>query len=272
MEAHDLVAFFVLAFLTTFGGWALAIATQNATLFDLGLWGPALAAILITAVTRGKAGLLELARRLVQWRAPARWYLVILLGWPALSLLAALIHALLTGQPLSIQWDNWSATLNFLSSSLILGFWACEEIGWRGFALPRLLGRWNALLSSIVLGLVWWLWHLPYFFTGGGISPEFYPFVALTVTVSIFMTWVFNHTRGSVFLAIFFHFWMNVYDGFQADKLPLAGPAEQELVRYLLLAAAALVIVAVYGYRTLARDRERPATLEKPATAVGAGL
>jgi membrane protease YdiL (CAAX protease family) len=255
IKTHDILAFFGLAFLITFAGWVpVFLALPGADIANIiGLWGPALAGLLVTALTRGKLGLKELFRRLLLWRVPLRWYLVILFGWPAISILAALLHARLTGQPLSFRWDQWSGFLAWLVQALLLGFWACEEVGWRGFALPRLLDRWNALTSSIILGIVWACWHLPYFLIG--MPNPFYAFVVYTVSVSILMTWVFNHTRGSLFLAIFFHFWINIYSGLQADKLPLNDPGGLELIQTWLLAGAAVLVVILYGYRTLTRDR-----------------
>ncbi len=256
IKAHDLLTYFVLTFLLTFGGWLTASITGVGTLADIGLWGPALSAILIIAVTRGKPGLKELFRRLLLWRVPARWYLVIFFGWPAL------LHAQITNQPLTIDWSRWSGTLTWLYSALILGLWACEEIGWRGFALPRLLDRWNALFSSIVLGTVWACWHLPYYLGINGISPDFYALPIFTISLSILMTWVFNHTQGSIFVATFFHFWINVYSGIQADKLPLADPGGGTLVQYVLLAGAAILVVVLYGYRSLTRDRRSSVPIE----------
>ncbi len=259
IKAHDLLTYFVLTFLLTFGARFIASITGVGTVVDIGdigLWGPALSAILTIAVTRGKPGLKELFRRLLLWRVPARWYLVIFFGWPAISILAALLHAQITNQPLSIDWSRWSGTLTWLQSALILGFWACEEIGWRGFALPRLLDRWNALFSSIVLGTVWACWHLPYFLGIEGISPDFYAFSVFAVSLSILMTWVFNHTQGSIFVATFFHFWINVYSGIQSDKLPIADPGGETMVQYLLLAGAAILVVVLYGYRSLTHDRK----------------
>ncbi len=265
IRAHDLLTYFILTFLLVFGGWFLAILSGIDALFDFGLWGPALSALLIIAVTRGKPGLKDLFRRLRLWRVPARWYLVILFGWPAISILAALLHAQITNQPITIDWSSWSGTLTWLSSALILGLWACEEIGWRGFALPRLLNRWNALFSSIVLGIVWACWHLPYYAGPNGISPDFYALPIFTVSVSILMTWVFVHTRGSILVAIFFHFWINVYSGIQSDKLPLADPGGETIVQYLLLAATAIFVVVQYGYQSLSRDRKGSVPVELKA-------
>lgn len=253
VRAHELAAFFVLTFVLTFGGWVAAMLSGAGALFDLGLWGPAFSAVAVTALSRGGAGLKDLLRRLLPWRVPPGWYLAILLGYPALLMLAALLHAQLTGQTLRLQWDNWENTMAFLRSAPVLGFWACEEIGWRGFALPRLQGRWSALTSSVILGLVWAAWHLPYF---AALTPDFLIFPVYTIAISILMTWVYNHTGGSLFVATLFHFWVNVYSGFQADKFPLANPNGEALAQYLVLAGAAVVVVAVYGYRRLTRERE----------------
>lgn len=187
---------------------------------------------------------------------PARWYLVIFFGWPAISIGAALLQAQITNQPLSIQWNRWSGLQAYLISAPVLGFWMCEEIGWRGFALPRLLNRWNALFSSVILGIVWACWHLPYYSGMNGISPEFYALPVFTVSVSILMTWVFNHTQGSILVVTLFHFWINIFDALQADKLPLADPGGEIMIKYLLLAVAAILVVILYGYRSLARDRK----------------
>jgi uncharacterized protein len=262
IKAHDLLAFFILTFLFTFGGWFAALISGVAGLFDFGLWGPALAALLTVAVTRGRPGLKELFRRLLLWRVPARWYLLILIGWPLISILAALLHARITNQPVTFEWDQWSGFLAWLYAAPLLGFWACEEIGWRGFALPRLLARWNALTSSIILGVVWWFWHLPYFVGMEGVSAGFYPFLVFTVSLSILMTWIFNHTRGSIFVATFFHFWINIYDGLQADKIPLAGAGGEAMIKYWLLAGAAVLVVLLYGYRSFTRDRGSSAPVE----------
>jgi len=262
IKAHDLLTFIILTFVLTFGAFFVTMITGVGTVFDIGLWGPALSAILTTAVTQGMPGLKELLRRLLHWRVPVRWYLVILIGWPIISILAALLHAQITHQTLSIQWSRWSGFQTYLSSALLLGFWANEEIGWRGFALPRLLNRWNALFASIVLGTVWWGWHLPYYLGNQGINPDFYPFLIYIVSFAILMTWVFNHTHGSIFVATFFHFWINSYYGFQSDKLPLADPGGETMMEGWLLAGAAILVVLVYGYRTLTRDRKSSVRVE----------
>lgn len=269
IKAHDLLTYFVLAFLFTYAAWSVTLLspvendpdrmTDLPSLFQfLGMWGPGLAGILVTALTRGRAGLKELFRRVLLWRAPLRWYLFILLLWPIVLILRDFLIAGITGQTVSFQWSGWSQTMNWgLAQPLILGFWACEEIGWRGFALPRLQSRWNALTSSLILGTVWALWHLPLFFMG--LPPLAY--WIFTVSVTVLMVWIMNNNQGSVFLAIFFHYWINAYgNGIHADRFVVGGanPVQQTFIQALLLAAVAAGVVALYGYRTLTRGRESP--------------
>ncbi len=74
IKTHDIWVFFVLTFQLTFGGWLLAMLTRVETLFDLGLWGPTLAAVITTAITQGRLGLKEILNRLLLWRVPVKWY------------------------------------------------------------------------------------------------------------------------------------------------------------------------------------------------------
>ena len=88
-----------------------------------------------------------------------------------------------------------------------------EELAWRGFALPRLLTRYNALVASVVLGVIWALWHLPLLWTdGNGMFDQPVWLLLLDVTAkSVLFTWVFLHTRGSVLIAMLFHGATNLF-------------------------------------------------------------
>ena len=146
------------------------------------------------------------------------------------------------------------------SSLLLQVYYANEEIGWRGFALPRMLGRWNALFSSILLGLLWGAWHMPYLWgiKGASLPWPFTTFLLFIVSISILMTWVFNHTRGSTLMAMLFHVWVNYMPGYVIGFLSIKDTSGFNALMPWLYAAAALLIVAVYGYRSLNRHAERP--------------
>jgi membrane protease YdiL (CAAX protease family) len=173
-----------------------------------------LAAIIMTRITEGKAGMLRLRQRIKQWRFGWQWYLLILLGIPALILLGVIIQpgALASFQGLTPVLLV-SYPLNFVA--VIIGVGVPEEIGWRGFALPRMQPRYGPLWGTLLLGVLWTFWHLPRFLLpehGGGPGTGFATFLTnfsifflMVVALAIIFTWVFNHTRGSIFTAILAH-------------------------------------------------------------------
>jgi membrane protease YdiL (CAAX protease family) len=183
--------------------------------FMLKQWmGPALAAIIMTGITEGKTGLLRLRQRLQQRRAGWQWYLFILLGIPVLILLGIIIQpgALASFQGLT---PRLLVSYPMYFVAVFFGVGLPEEIGWRGFALPRMQQRYGPLLSTLLLGVLWAFWHLLYFLIpdhGGGPGTSFASFLTnfsifflMVVAISIIFTWVFNHTRGSILIASLVH-------------------------------------------------------------------
>jgi membrane protease YdiL (CAAX protease family) len=117
------------------------------------------------------------------------------------------LYLLLGGSPTE-GWQ-WSSPLLFVATVLFI-FFLCggqEEAGWRGFALPRLQARYSALLSSLILGVIWALWHLPNFFLPGTTQSEL-PilwFMLLVPALTVILTWILNNTRGSLLPVMLFH-------------------------------------------------------------------
>jgi membrane protease YdiL (CAAX protease family) len=157
-----------------FGGLAILMNISMETaaglvLVLLAALGPMVAGIAFTYLTRDKEGRRDYWRRIFSFkRIPAGWYLVIFLFVPILNGLAALLDVLIGG-----AGGTWGeAALNFLTnpSSIIPSilfaslFPFIEELGWRGYVLDRLQEKRSALVSSLILGFVWALWHLPTFF------------------------------------------------------------------------------------------------------------
>jgi membrane protease YdiL (CAAX protease family) len=176
--------------------------------------GPALAAIIMTYVTDGKEGLLRLRRRLGQRRASWQWYLLILVAIPVLKLLGIIVQpgTLASFQGLS---PRLLVTYPLYFAIVFFGVALPEEIGWRGFALPRMQPRYGPLWGTLLLGVLWCFWHLIFFLTpahGGGPGTSFATFLRsfsyfflIVMAFSIIFTWVFNHTGGSVFIANLLH-------------------------------------------------------------------
>jgi membrane protease YdiL (CAAX protease family) len=163
-----------------------------------------------------------LLRRIVLWRVGLGWYLFALVGIPVVMALGTLI---LPGGFASLRSLGLGYVLTYLSIFplvVVLGGPLFEEIGWRGFALPRLQPLHGPLLGTLILGLLWALWHLPEFMvpswaesSGGTGFVAIVRFVVIAIAVAIVTTWVFNNTKGSVFMAILVHasidtFWIPV--------------------------------------------------------------
>jgi len=164
---HPLLCYFLLAFGLTWAYELLVFGVLHASFSEfwvlLFTFGPTLAAFLITAVTQGRAGILQLLRRYVFWRVGITWYLLVLLGVPALLLLPSLIQP---GAFSAFRLPDLSFWLTYLVvylSTLVFGGPLGEEGGWRGFALPHLEQRSGPLVATLLLGVLWGLWHLPLF-------------------------------------------------------------------------------------------------------------
>jgi membrane protease YdiL (CAAX protease family) len=171
--------------------------------------------------------------------------------------LAAVGLNMLFGAPAltAAQWATWPSLLTIFARFLfvpLLGAW--EEGGWRGYALPKLLVGRSALTASLILGVIWALWHLPLFVSG-----QTHWLVALMfLPWSIVFTWLFNHTKGSALLAFLFH---ATFDTFAEFFIPMVAGADQARL-YLLVAALIALIAAVIVILT------GPALVRKPAAQV----
>jgi len=174
--------------------------------------GPALAAIIVTAASQGWTGVKSLLRRMVLVKVGIRWYLVALL----LPLVAYVLPLLLLGGSafvsslLNVQGAIILLLYLLLSiAGMVIAAPLGEELGWRGFALPRLQEQYGPLRGSLLLGLLWGLWHLPLFLTTWEKPYEsllgLLLFLVQTISFTVVLTWLFNHTRGSILLAMLCH-------------------------------------------------------------------
>jgi CAAX protease family protein len=266
-KSHPLVAYFVLAYGITWlllGPVALRshglLALPSSLIFPLtlvGSIGPFLAALLLTATTTGRGGMRAFFRQLLIWRVNPWWYLVVLFE-PALVTLMVLAGTSLLGGPsfnfalppvvqrpplpLPSGVNPWLLIVPLFLLGGLLGGPLGEEPGWRGYALAKLQDRSSALGASLILGVLWALWHLPFFFLLGTTqsTTPFLLFAFGTLANSILFTWVYNHTRGSVLLAFLFHNALNI----TALYLPLSlwndwqGVGAQCLVALIVVIAA----------------------------------
>jgi membrane protease YdiL (CAAX protease family) len=244
IKHHPLVTFFILAYAFSWWPWTLSATNLGFVLFP---YGPMVAALILTAVINGRAGLKALLAKVVQWRVNLRWYGVVLLLPVALGLSAIGLNLLLGApMPAATQLPQWAAILSVLLGQLIF-IQVGEELGWRGFALPRLLEGRSALAASLILGLLWMGWHLPSYATGA-IAAIFIPIPFIT---AFLFTWLYQHTNSSVLIAILFHSMLNtvaatLYSLFTGIYL------ERMLLLYVvanLLAAGVVVVLTGPGLK-----------------------
>jgi CAAX protease family protein len=185
--------------------WALGLML-------LGGFMPSVVALVLTGMKEGRAGLRQLWRRTIRFRIGGRWYLAAL-GLVVLGSAGQLALNGLLGNTFDLSL--FVAQLPSLLPLILIGPLS-EELGWRGYAQTRLQTRWSPLISGLVVGMVWALWHLPLFLMIGTSQYELHmPFLGFFFGVtahSVLYAWLHNHTGGSVWTAIFFH-WIYTYAG-----------------------------------------------------------
>lgn len=216
-------------------------------------FGPTVGAFVMTAVNEGGEGVLRLLRRYVQWRVRIQWYLFVLVGIPLIILLGTIV--------VPGAWESFDPIvgtvllaypLAFLLT-LLLGGPLGEEPGWRGFALPRLQRRHGPVGGSLILGLLWALWHFPLFWSGVWTPPTIANILMFTIMITaltVIMTWVSNHAGGSLLLLMLMHASFNTFaNRVGAPLFPAPIFDEYGLLPVLLgfTATAIVLIIATRG-------------------------
>jgi membrane protease YdiL (CAAX protease family) len=264
---HPLTAYFVLAFgLMWLFALPLALSrnhgsgllpydlseTAGNVLFLLATFsGPTVAALIVTGMTEGRAGIKHLLKRIVQWRVAPQWYLVALFINLLIWLLA--YTALIGPQLLIAAVTNWQLLLSTFLPLVAFGIIIpsiAEEPGWRGFALPRLQQRHSPIVASLILGALHGLWHLPVLLTVNfGPLPlaNYVPFMLTAIFATFIYTWVYNHTGGSILLAILLHAASNASSQWLGALLSESGlqPPQEGVAGFL--ATTSWINVIAYG-------------------------
>lgn len=265
LKRHSLIIGIGLMFLFT---WPIDLASSGilpiqfpfvVTLF-LG-WGFILASIIMTGLTLGKEGVVSLLKRYLQWRVGWKCYLAVFGLMPILWIAGVYLYAALTG--VSPDFRTAMAYKIFGKSAnlalFVLPFFLVElisngeEIGWRGYVLPRLQTKYNALTSTLILSVVWAFWHLPKFLTSFSIL-YFAWFIFHIMAFAVILTWLYNNTKGSLLLVAIAHAASNTVGNF----LPVANTASSEnmgtyITIVLLEIAAAVVVTVISGFARLSR-------------------
>jgi len=212
---------------------------------------PCITAFVLTAISEGKPGIKALWGRFWNRNLRLKWLLVVLLTFPAFWLIVNLVYRTQDRQDypvFALPDPPWTLITMFITYFI---YAMGEEFGWRGYVLPRFQARWNALASSIILGVIWAAWHWGQWFVPGSnlYQRNFWLWSLGTILLSILITWIFNNTNGSVLAASLFHGMVNTGTfWFQLDWR-----------YYVIELLAVTLIVIIFGPSNLVREKPEPA-------------
>ena len=231
---------------------------------QLGALSSSLAAIVLVMIEGRKGGLRELLSRVLIWRVGIEWWAFALLFTIVPSVAGLYLYNLLGGP--AVDWSGLKPLYTVVPAFILLTIAAGmgEEFGWRGFLLPRLQTRHNALVAGLIVGVAWAIWHIPLFLIKGtsqnqvqsqiGLLPAVLGYSIFVIVNSIKYTWVFNNTKGSVLLAAVMHGADNAWGGYIDFYRGKIGGV---LVFMALSVLVSIIIVLLSGPRDLSRTNKR---------------
>lgn len=260
-DNRNLILFFVITFAFSWSLWCPSLlATMGIIkyrfLYDLlriiGGFGPFIGAFSLTLYNEGVTGariLWSRAWHYENWR----YLLIALFLLPFLNFISLLMAVVTEGIPfprLSIWNDYMFILVDFIFYFFIAGPFQ-EEFGWRGYVLDILQFKWNALESSLILGAIWSLWHLPLFYitNTAHTNDSFLSFTFAVIIMSILFTWLYNNSDGSIFVVMIFHASNNI----SSTLFPLNTTVLGNVYYAILLDLVVVIILIVYNYKTLMR-------------------
>ena len=210
VKRYPLVTFYILAFALGWVGWILyALHLYPTTQFTP---GPFLAAIIVASLVGGRAELRALLKQAVLWRVGFTWYVVALILPAVLEFSAAILNVALGARIPPVEaLNSWPRLFTMFLPVLLIpiagGAWA--ELGWRGFALPRLQKDFSPLTASLILGVIYTAWHLPLIVIG---QVGWWQ-IPMQIAATLVWTWIYNQTNGSVLLTAILHAAWNTVNG-----------------------------------------------------------
>ena len=276
VQRHPVVTYFGLVLLISYGSFALLIgpkllrgeAVQSTdaeyVLFPVLVLGVCLVGLALTALLDGWSGVRDVFVRMGRWRVDLRWYAVALLTPPVVVLAVLLLMRTLVSPVFTPK--VWIFGVLFGLPAFL------EEIGWMGYAFPRMRRQHSALAAAIVLGVVWGLWHAPVVDYLGAAAPHgaywlpfFLAFVAIVAAMRVLMVWVYVNTKGSLLLAQLMHISLS---GSLVMLDPVRVTPAQEALWYGIYAAVLWAIVALVALRTGRNLVREPVLATKPVRPV----
>jgi membrane protease YdiL (CAAX protease family) len=259
-DTLNLVLFFILSVIFSALFWIPDILiTQGvslpgvlAFLPNISIFVPFIVAIILIAINDGTKGLKKLFKKAWNWRFKKIWLLYIFLITLLLPLIAYIVNIFVSDSAFSLA--NSPQMIPLIAVIILFTGGPVEEFGWRGYALPILQRKFNALTSSLILGIVWSIWHLPLHFISTSVQYNIpiHEFFLVTVVASILYTWVYNGTGGSLSAVILYHWLGNVFSGAMfLYWTNMAGRWTFFGIQFVLV----IIIVKIYGYKKLGNKK-----------------
>jgi len=271
VDRNQFIIFILLTFVISWFPWYVGIAPETMTM------GPSIAAFLIVLIIGGRRGFIDLLRSFGRWRVGLSLWGIAIFGPAILYLIGLGVHLLIGGDaPPFIMIREELNLIPLYLVMVVLMPWngpIGEEFGWRGYALPKLQNKYSPLIASLVIGVIWGLWHLPSFFAPQDVVGALYADIGIififlytmgTIANSIFMTWLYNKSKASALVAgIIWHaainFWAPVLlsdsslvAAREGTQLPTIAP-DLYLTVLAIQVVAALVLIGIskgkLGYR-----------------------
>ncbi|MCE7744748.1 MAG: CPBP family intramembrane metalloprotease [Candidatus Heimdallarchaeota archaeon] len=271
-----LILFFVITFvwswvlflpnvLNSYG--IIALPTWSTQVFSgFAIFGPLVAALIVTGIAQGGKGIVALLKKGIKADFNKKWLLPIFLLFPILAGIAFGIIIPIFGYSIETGYYNWGLVIGVVLIGFFVGGPLGEEFGWRGYALDPLQKRFGGLGASLILGFIWGVWHLPLHFITGT-TQQFIPiwaFILLQMVLSVFYTWIYNNTGGSVLAVILLHWTANIAGalipywqlGLINGQLPnnLWLPTYGMLIGFAISLILAIVIAIYYGPKKLVKE------------------
>lgn len=259
IKKYPLTIYFILTYLIMISSVVLRLFYDLPFIiyWFLSAWNPTLSAIVISWLIGGWGEVKNLLKGFLKWKVSIKWYLAAFLLMVA-PLIFAGIYLLLGGPaPGPVPGLTFPLILFYLLATLLSGPLS-EEAGWRGFALPRIESKFNALTSSLILGLIWACWHIPLHFVETRIP--FYIFIFLNLVISILITWGYNNTKGSLIISVLFHFCFNFNGAFITGYLGLLPQMIFYIGGGIMIGVYLIIVILYFGSKKLSRkpDSEMP--------------
>ncbi|UII80409.1 CPBP family intramembrane glutamic endopeptidase [Flagellimonas sp. CMM7] len=250
-----LYKYFALTFIISWSLWSPFYFSQEISEFWVlpGAWGPTIAALILTYLNRGKAGIAELLRKLLKWKASFKYYIFSIFGVLLIGIITVLIHKttggefpdskiVLEGMGLSEGQIGLAIMLSpiFFLINTLLGGPIAEELGWRGYAQEMMQRKFTPNISGLLIGFLWSIWHLPlivFLPKAVGHMPVL-AYIPLMTAMGVIFSWLYNRTKGSVLFAILLHGGMNFTHGF-------LGSNALSDSNFLMIQVTLIVVVAI---------------------------